>query len=273
MPDNFFTYIGSAILALFTANAGLFMATGLTVFKLTAALVLGLFGAETVLTNHFDTGRFIRLMFSILICLTMLTYYSTPAPMLGRSFHHVITDEAKYLSDQLEGGANQMLQDKLNDAYLQMETPGPTLNVVGGFVQTAAWFLAVCLIAALRLAMLAVVGFSYMAIGIIVLLGPIFIPSLLWPGLEWIFWGWLKSFYSYALYQIVASAMVFIIANVMVRYFDANPGPYTLETIETNIIELAVICGLGIYSLFKVPSLAASIGRGSGGESIVRDSL
>ena len=123
MADNFFSYISAAILKLFTTQAGLFQATGLAIFRLTAALVLFLFAAETVLTADFDMRKFVRLVFMILVCLTMVTYYSAPAPFLGRGFHNLVTDEAKYISDRLEGGMNQALQDKLNAAYLQMETP------------------------------------------------------------------------------------------------------------------------------------------------------
>ena len=121
--------------------------------------------------------------------------------------------------------------------------------------------------------MLAVVSFSYMALGVIVLLGPLFIPSILWPGLDFIFWGWFKAMLTYAMYQVVASAMVFLVANVMISYFDSNPGPYDLAKIETMVIELVVISGTCVYSVFKVPSLASSILSGRGGESLVRESL
>ncbi len=268
MPDNFFTFIGSAITKLFT-HAAFFQAIGVSTFRLTVALLLFLFGAETVLTGYFDMRKFVRLVFMILVCLTLITYYSAPAPFVGRSLHSLITDEAKYLSDQLETGTNETLQTKLNAAYLQMETP----TYFSGLALTITWFVAICLIALLRLVMLAVVAFSYMALGIIVMLGPLFIPSLIWPGLEFLFWGWIKSFMSYALYQVVASAMVFITANVMTSFFDANPGPYGLEKITTMFVELVAIIGTCIYSIVKVPSLASSILSGRGGESIVRESL
>lgn len=268
MPDNFFTFISSAITKLMT-NAGFFQAIGVSAFRLTVALLLLLFGAETVLTGYFDMRKLVRLVFMILVCLALLTYYSAPIPGVGSSVHSLITDEAKYLSNQLETGTNQVLQDKLNAAYLQMETP----SYLSGLALTITWFVAICLIALLRLVMLAVVAFSYMALGIIVMLGPLFIPSLIWPGLEFLFWGWIKSFMAYALYQVVASAMVFITANVMTSFFAANPGPYGLDKLTTMFVELVAIVGTCIYSIVKVPSLAASILSGRGGESVVRESL
>ena len=265
MPENFFTDLSNAIIALFTANAGFFTAVAVNVFRLTVVLILMLFGAETLLSNHFDTQRFVRLVFMILVVFLMVTYYSQPIPWLGMNMHQLIPDEARLLSNQLEGGVESAVQTRLNAAYLQMESPS-----WGWGLAAVIYYMGVVMaIALMKLALIAIIGLSFVVLGILTLLGPLFLNSLLWPGLEFIFWGWFKSLLQYAAYQVVASATVFVAGHVLISFLDANPGPYTLGNIEGIFLKLITIVGTCAYILFKVPSITSSIFSGRAGESVV----
>jgi TrbL/VirB6 plasmid conjugal transfer protein len=214
--------------------------------------------------NWFDSQKFIRLVFTMLCVFTMIQYYSTPLPWLGMNMHQIVTDEAHNLSNQLESGVEQRVQERLDQAYVQLEAPWGWNLVTFGY-----YMLIVCAIAAMKLALLAIIGFSYVALGLITIFGPLFLNALLWPGLEFLFWGWFKAFLQYAFYQVVAAGTVFLTGNVMIQFLDANPGPYTLGKLESITLEFLAIALTLIYFLFKVPSLASSIFTGRAGESLV----
>ncbi len=261
--DNFFTYINAAMTQMFAAHAGFFVAAGTTIFRLIVALILFLFGAETIFSRGFDVTKFIRLIFMILACALIMRFYSVASPF-GPSFSHVITDEAHALSTRLESGHNEMLQNAINNAYAGTEKPGLFSLAGAGVVY---YFLFIIAIALMQVVLWSVVGFSYMATGLAVLLGPMFIPWMIFPGMEFLFWGWLKALLQYAAYQVVASGAVFLVTSVIIQFFNGNPMPWTLEHVQVMFIEALAILGSMIYFIAHVPSFTNSLFSGKSGES------
>jgi hypothetical protein len=101
-----------------------------------------------------------------------------------------------------------------------------------------------------------------------VLVGPIFIPFFIVPKLEWIFWGWFKAFIQYAFYQVIAAAVVFIIANLILGTMNLQPNG-TIST--TQLLEFFPVLFItflaSIYALLKIPALTNHIFSGSSGGS------
>jgi hypothetical protein len=56
----------------------------------------------------------------------MVNYYDTPIPGIGRDFHHLITDEAAYLSNQIGQANAQRIADDTNYVLSNLEAPGIT---------------------------------------------------------------------------------------------------------------------------------------------------
>ncbi len=132
-------------------------------------------------------------------------------PGVGVSFPHIFIDEAKSLSDRLEGGADTTAQDKLNQAVAQTEQPNSGIfPTIGGVVQAIWYLVLIALVGLERVALIGVLAISYIAIGVIVLVGPMFLPWVLFPGLEHIAWGWFNALLHYCFYQVVAGAVVFL---------------------------------------------------------------
>ena len=101
-----------------------------------------------------------------------------------------------------------------------------------------------------------------------VLVGPIFIPFFIVPQLEWIFWGWFKAFIQYAFYQVIAAAVVFIIANLILGTMNLQPNG-TIST--TQLLEFFPVLFItflaAIYALLKIPTLTNHIFSGTSGGS------
>ena len=96
------------------------------------------------------------------------------------------------------------------------------------------------------------------------MVGPIFIPFFIVPKLEWIFWGWFKAFIQYAFYQVIAAAVVFIIANLILGTLNLQPNG-TIST--TQLLEFFPVLFItflaSIYALLKIPALTNHIFSGS----------
>src|SRR6266481_7319271 len=127
---------------------------------------------------------------------------------------------------------------------------------------------AICLLVT-EAAMFGVISFGYIAAAVAVLLGPIFIPFFIVPGMEWLFWGWLKSLMQYAFYPVVANAYLFVFGNLLVHFIDAHPAPYDGAMVAVLFFPLVLMLTAFTFGILKIPSLVNSLFTGRSGESVV----
>src|SRR5690606_1421658 len=106
--------------------------------------------------------------------------------------------------------------------YFSLEMPILAFSIIQ-IVYYAVLVIAILLAEA---AIFFVISFGYIAAGVCVLLGPIFIPFFIVPKMEWLFWGWFKAFLQYAFYQVVANAYLFVFGNLLIHFVDSHPPPY-----------------------------------------------
>jgi type IV secretory pathway VirB6-like protein len=269
MNNNFLTIIGAAITSMYSSQAGFFLATGMSIFWSLVVIKIFLLGVDSFI-GCLKEDRFVKEVGMVLITGTLMMFYASPLPGVGVSFPHVIIDEAKSLSDRLEAGSTNLAHAKLNQAVAQTEQPGsgffPTL---GGMIQVAWYMVIVTLIGLERLVLVGVLAISYIAIGVIVLVGPMFVPWVLFPGLEYLAWNWLNAFLQYCFYQVVAGAVVFLNSKILEGFFTGHPLPWSLNDLPTIAIELLAVVGISIYVITWVPTIAASIMAGHSGSSFV----
>ena len=213
-------------------------------------------------------ARFVTLILTIALGLTMITFYRAPIPGLGLSFTQLLTDQPIYLARQLEATQIQRLNDRLNELYLSMEQP-LLLNVSA----IVGYYLVVLAVTAARVVLLGVIAFGLAATGVAVLVGPVFIPFFLVPQMEWMFWGWLKSLMQYAFYQVIAQAFVFVFGSFLINFMDAFPPPYTVDRLVVGGFHLVALLLAFTFGLLKVPSLTNSLFSGRSGESVLPRAL
>jgi hypothetical protein len=126
----------------------------------------------------------------------------------------------------------------------------------------------VCVLVA-QAAVVAVIAFGYVAMTIAALLGPVFIPFFIVPHMEWLFWGWLKSFIQYAFYPVVANAYLFVFGNLLIHFLDAHPPPYDGAYLLVLFGPLVLLLIAFTFGILKIPSLVNSLFTGRSGESAV----
>ena len=146
--------------------------------------------------------------------------------MSGTSFHNLITDESQFLANKINQTQLQTVEERIADFEIRMDSPG-IADVLG----TVIYVVIIILLAAAQAIAIVVIAYGFIATAVCVLVGPVFIPFFIVPKLEWLFWGWFRCFIQYAFYQVIAAAVVYVIANLILGIMDLQPKG-TISTVQ-----------------------------------------
>ena len=268
---NFFDAMLQAVNTLVQQNLGVFDGMGQNLFRAFATILLVWYGVKAALAagehrGTFHFANFVALMLMISFGFGMVNYYDAPIPGFGRDFHHLITDEAATLSNQIGQANAQRIADDTTYVLDNLEAPAIT-QPIATFLYALLWLAAIVTEA---LALI-VVAFGVVATAVCILLGPVFIPFFIVPQLDWLFWGWLKAFIQYAFYQVVAAGVLYIVSQFTFGVIHAQIVGLVSPTDLIRISPVLVVMYLAaIYAILKVPTLTSHIFSGtSGGSAMV----
>jgi len=268
VQTDYLQYIFQAINSLLAQNLGFFDAMGQNLFRSFATILVAWYGIKSALSSasgkhpfHFD--NFASLLLTISFGFAMVNYYSAPIPGVGVSFHNLVTNEAQYLSNQIDQAQLQTIIQSVADFESRLDSP-----TWGDILGTAIYVIVTILLAAAQAVALVVIAYGFIATAVCVLVGPIFVPFFIVPKMEWLFWGWFRCFIQYAFYQVIAAAVVFIIGNLMVGALRLPPAG-TLSTVQLIawFPVLFITFLASIYTLLKIPTLTNHIFSGTAGGS------
>jgi type IV secretory pathway VirB6-like protein len=243
-------------------------AMGMRICIALATMMLVWFGVQEALasTHHgagFHVGKFLSFFMLITFAYTLVRFYDTSIPFVGQSFRGFINGGAQYLVNIIGTDSMTNIQNTLSHAQ-STEGPGMTKAVMNPYY-AIVYFVIQALIATFSAVVSAVVAYGAIASAVIGLLGPIFIPFLVFDKLEFLFWGWLKAFIGFCFYKVLAAAVLSILAHLIAEYsvqFMNFSDPGTMVQ-ELPLLLLLVL--VNIYILFKIPAMTMSIFSGSAG--------
>ena len=199
MPLNLIPTVQQAIGNLLTVYEPEFLRFGYALFLAFATIVLVWQGVKMMFTNDslgdhmFD---FAKVLLWISFGYAFITFYEAPLPGIGVSFTNLITDQAFHFQSILEARAFDNIYrhlDELADHFVQPDAWSILANLL--------YWIVLLLVAVAKALSLAVIAFGLIASAVCALLGPIFVPFFIVPKLDWLFWGWLKSFIQYRSFQ------------------------------------------------------------------------
>src|SRR5262249_49731541 len=135
------------------------------------------------------------------------------------------------------------------------------------------YWIVLLLVAFAKAVSMAVIAFGLIASAVCALLGPLFVPFFIVPKLDWLFWGWFKSFIQYSFIPVVAIAFLMIFERFVFRYVTTLPP--TVTTAEFGVYGLQAVAVVMTFcvGIILVPSLTSSIFSGTAGESILPRTL
>src|SRR5437773_7834288 len=268
---NLIPTVQQAISNLLTTYEPEFLRFGYNLFLSFATILIAwqgirmMFSHEALGEQLFD---FAKLLLFVSFGYALIAFYEAPIPGIGVSFSNLITDQAYYFQSVLEARAFDNIYqhfDDLSEHFLQPDAWSILANLI--------YWSVLILISVAKALSLAVIAFGLIASAGCGLLGPIFVPFFIVPKLDWLFWGWLKSFIQYSFIPVVAIAFLMIFERFVFRYVTTLPP--TVTTAEFGVYGLQAVAVVITFcvGIILVPSLTSSIFSGTAGESILPRTL
>ncbi len=247
-------------------------------------------GLRVAFSGTFHTWELIKFVMTLLIPWTMVESYYTPIPGLGTSFVNLITDQGNEImqlfgADILAQGAATVME-LAEDHMRLVGEEAASLNIWNairtGGKQVTHLALFVAILGSFVLGMIVVVAlalaqviFANVATAVLTTLGPLFIPFMIVPKMDFLFWGWFKAMIQYSLYSAIAAVMVSIWTRIILTYtrsLEATDFTLNSLTAATGVWLLPVFAVIvcAIVSIVKIGDIAGMIvGAGSDGGGFI----
>jgi type IV secretory pathway VirB6-like protein len=256
-------------------------ALGLHMIIALATIMLAWFGAQEALASAqggpgFNIARFLNFFLLITFAYSFVKFYDASIPGIGYSLKSFVSAGTSSLVDYIGQDSTQQVQDKIAQALGQVGTLSPSFTEPYTLLCTYT----VQLVLSLLTALIAVIV-AYGAIGatIIGLLGPVFIPWIVFDKTDFLFWGWLKAFLGFMFYKVVAASTLSVISHLLITYFTSGAfnlnSPQNLVTLMPALLMLVFVAA---FILLKIPAMTATLFSGhtsghDGGTSMVASAI
>lgn len=247
-------------------------AIGLHMVLSLATIMLAWFGIQEALASAhggagFNVGKFLSFFVLITFAYSFVKFYDGSIPGIGYSLKGFISGGTSNLVDYIGTDATQEVQNTIRSALSKVGTMSPSLTEPYTLICT--WTVQVVL--SILTALIGVI-IAYGAIGatVIGLVGPVFIPWMVFSKTEFLFWGWLKAFIGFEFYKVVAAATLSVMSHLLITYLTSGANnasdPRALITLMPGLLILCFVAG---FILLKIPTMTASLFSGHvGGHGI-----
>lgn len=262
MGDNWLTIITNTCQELLTAKGDGFVTFGLNIVTSLAVIRLVLFGIDCALgAAGMDWGGFVRHILVIGAAFTLLRGYNAPVLGTGDTFPKLVMNGPIYLAHEIGNDSFKQIEEVFKDIE-QKNPPSWTVNIGPAL---SRWTLEM-LLAVTRGIMLIIQSYGFIGAAVCALVGPIFIPFLLFEPLSFMFWNWLKTFLQYSFYPVIGAAYTHIFASVLVNAIDSTSA-------ITALVAVIPVLLLTIIGMLHAPQMCASLFSGGGGDHAGMGSL
>lgn len=243
-------------------------ALGLHMVLALATIMLVWFGVQEALASAqggpgFNISRFLGFFLLITFAYCFVKFYDGAIPGVGFSLKGFISSGTNSLVDYIGHDQTQEVQDAINTSLAKMGTLSPSLTEPYKLLCTYT----VQVILSILTALIGVIV-AYGAIGatIIGLLGPVFIPWMVFEKTEFLFWGWVRAFLGFSFYKVVAAATLSVVSHLLITFLTAGANnmndPSNLATLMPGLLILVFVAG---FILLKIPAMTATLFSGHTG--------
>ena len=281
--DDFQGFLTGVLNSIIGSSGPILLTTGQDLWTGLASIMIVWTGVKIALSGNFQPWEVIRLIIGLWIPWVMLHFYDTPLPppAAAYTFPGMIVEGGNWLMDLFVADVGTAMRTELSnminthmtritdawDGYQIWD-----LITAGGaalmtlFSATLMMLFAMIMLVLLYCITYAQVLWAQMAIAILVFLGPLFIPWLLFEPMSFLFWGWFRSLIVFSLYGALAGAVMRVFMGVALGYVTT----YSNQVISFDITVMGgwvlIILPLfvaGILASLKVGELASMLVTGS----------
>jgi TrbL/VirB6 plasmid conjugal transfer protein len=251
------------IFGVLTQNGTPFAQLGLNIFRTITIVMIVIAGTRIAFSDNHSLHKLRTLAGLILIVWIMLTLYTRSSPLLGGySFSEAIPRSAFGMADLVGTTTQQQMIAKLDQIISGLSDMSSfSLLHVRDFM---TYLIITLLVALLELAMFIVIGFGYLALGAVLVIGPVLIPFMIVPKLDFLFWSWLKALIKYSFYPVIGNIVLLGICQIMLSILNTTlPTAGRIVITIAQIPILIIVFAAGLYAIFKIPSLVGDIFSGA----------
>jgi len=247
-------------------------ALGLHMVLSLATIMLVWFGVQEALASThsgagFSIGKFLSFFLLITFAYCFVKFYDGTIPGVGYSLKGFVSGGTSNLVDYIGSDSTQEVQNTIHAALAQAGTLSPSLTEPYTLLCTYT----VQVILSILSGLIGVI-IAYGAIGatIVGLVGPIFIPWIVFDKTEFLFWGWLKAFVGFEFYKVVAAATLSVMSHLLITYFTSGANNVgDAQRLIGLMPGLLILCFVAGFILLKIPTMTASLFSGQvGGHGI-----
>ena len=244
---------------------------GLRMVIALATIMICWFGVQEALASAqggpgFSLPKFVSLFLLLTFAYCFVKYYDSSIPGIGYSLKGFISGGTSTLVDYIGNDSSQEVQNTIRAAVSKIGSLSPAFTEPYTLICIYTVQVVLSILSGLILVILA-----YGAIGatIIGLLGPVFIPWMVFDKTDFLFWGWLKAFLGFEFYKVVAAATMSVMSHLLINYLTSGAmnvdAPQRLIIVMPGLLMLCFVAG---FVLFKIPTMTASLFSGHvGGHS------
>jgi hypothetical protein len=236
-----------------------------------ATIMLVWFGVQEAVASAqggpgFNVAKFLNFFLLITFAYCFVKFYDGSIPGIGYSLKSFVSGGTSSLVDYIGHDSTQEVQDTIHTALGKIGTLSPSLTEPYTLLCT---FTVQVVLSILTGLILVIIGYGAVGATIIGLLGPVFIPWMVFDKTDFLFWGWLKAFVGFEFYKVVAAATMSVMSHLLISYLTSgamNVGsPTNLIYIMPGLLMLCFVAG---FILLKIPTMTASLFSGHvGGHS------
>ena len=287
--------IGEMLNTLFDPDTAPLLAMGNNLWTGLASIVVVWTGLRIAFAGaSFRPWELVTLIIGLTIPLGMLRFYAVDFPGVGLPFPLIIPAGADLIAEAFhadmstelhlaEARLAEGIRQNLDAAMAGEDTPGIlqlgaliTAHLQNLWAQIQTFFFGVAFFGAFALVYalcLAQVIWAQVALGILVYLGPVLIPWLVWQPMAFLFWGWFKAIWTYSFYSIIAAAVLRIFVAIAITLVESMNASFGVGQPPTEgpeafqfLMAVVPLLAAAFMAALKVPELASAIvGSSSGG--------
>ena len=262
---NFKTFLDTALDGLTVAAGGEIFTMGNQMLGGLAVIVVVLSGLKIAFSGNVQPWELVRVVIGIWIPWVMLQFYTTNIPGMAFTFPGMIVAGGNWLNLLLVDDSVSSVQVELTDLFRSLAKAqdaaieeGDLLNIftsglqasmtaVAGFVMVIFMALMLLILAAVTYAQ---VIWAQIALAILIILGPIFIPFLVFDPLSFLFWGWFRAMITYSLYAVIAGAVLRVFSAVGIAF---------ITSLGSANLDIESFMDVGMWMLAVVPFFIAGM--------------
>ena len=232
-PDSTKFVLDGLTEGLMNVADGPILAAGNALWTGLALIIVSWTGLRTAFSGDgWSVWEIVKLIILLSIPRGMLQFYAVDFPGLGMSFPEIIVNQGTWLNgvivDDTGSRTWEWLRDYLSRTWHTFSGQGIGLGSLFNFADVSGKLVVLGSLAFSSLLTLitVLVGYSFIlfaqiAISILTLFGPLFIPWMIFGPLSFLFWSWFRMMITYSLYAAVAAAVFRVMMQLIMTVGDA----------------------------------------------------